>query len=175
MITYVIYVKTTGSVRRVGRATSLEAIRLGADEEVAEGISDADFAAAWNEFPHYFRLDPASRRIERKRPLALSASTFTIAADCSYASTISTGVSALVSVVVNGLRQSISGSAMLVHDTPGDLMVEVDPDDPNYYTDRRARAWSAMGPGGAHGALIINVEPPAQALPSGGSGGGANG
>ena len=162
MIPYVIYGKPDQSVRRCGRVASselLKQLKLGADEKVA-AVSHADFAAAWNGWRHYYRFDERTARLVKKRSLQLAASGFTLPADGASIVTIRTvGTTAAVEVMVNGLPQKIAGgSARLAHSTPGDMIIEVSPRDPAYYTDRNAKPASALGPGEPFSALIINAE-----------------
>ncbi len=161
MIAYVVIDSASGTVVRCGRGATLEDIarvRLKPGEAIA-GTSPEDHVRVWNEPCHHYVHRGGALR--KKTLLDLRASSHTLPADGRSAVTIVADRAAAFVAWVNGRRVKVpAGAFRLSHPTPADIRIEVDPLDPNFYTDRRLRPWSARGPGKPGAAIIVNAEEP---------------
>lgn len=133
-------------------------------------ISDDLFNEIARGRPHYWRYDGTS--ITRKKPLILTASKFAFAANFPSVApaagapvtwdfvAISWSAPEPVMMRCNGPVGAHQNALNVVSSRPANIKVEVDPEDPNYYTDRDATPASALGPGSGAGAIVLNAEAP---------------
>jgi len=171
IISYAIFDSNSGSVQSVGRCDS----SLRSKIPVASGfalvdIADEAFNRAAVHYPHYYKF--AAGVLVKKNPLVLTASKFTFTANYPHPApasgvpviwdfaTISWNAPEPVKLWCNGPSGAQLGNFNVVASTPTNLRIQVDPTDPNYFTDRDATPASSEGPGSGAGALILNAEAP---------------
>lgn len=138
----------------------------------AVGIPAEVFVQIERDYPHYFRFDGS--RIVRKTLLDLQTDKYLFTANYPNPepnpspdpptweqARITWQADKPVKMWCNGPVGEHQGSMIVVASTPEDLFIQVDPSDPNYYTDRKTDNWSALGEGGAGGGVMLNARAPA--------------
>lgn len=172
MTSYAI-IDSAGSVQSVGRCESklINIVPVPKGFHLVE-IDHGVFNIVARTHPHYYKHDGISSVLLKKKPLTLHVDKFVFVANFPHpappagaavvwdSAAITWEAPEPVMMWCNGPAGAHKNGLNAVASTPANIKVQVDPADPNYYTERNARPWSALGSGDPGGAIILNAEAP---------------